>query len=324
MIDLCPRCRIQAPHRPGRDRCPRCGGPLEILGREQPVGHQQPAPRAPRSDRVYRSRHVRWVARRPPEAIPPRRSGAARGPRLIPRYVYLPQWGLRDAPVAAPTERDRTEVLTETLVRALEVLAGALGLAAMAQLARYALLVINKATPVPGWTDRVTAYLVLFSGLLALIGFAYTTVVFVRWLIDLRADAYRRHRQRDPRRRWLIVLLAGVPLVNVFGAGLLLHEVAILRTDLDAALTRERLTKLWVAWAIVNAFAIGALVTRLVAWRSESIQTGANGLIAVAVSAAVSAVFAWWMARRITIVFGPADGVGQADSVPERRWVMVA
>ncbi|MFW0797752.1 DUF4328 domain-containing protein [Gordonia sp. CPCC 205515] len=332
MIDLCPRCRIQAPHRPGRERCPRCGGPLDVVGAQRPAPRaqhpappprpraQQPAPRGPRSDRVYRSRHVRWVARRPPESIPPRRPAVPSGPRLIPRYVYLPHWGLRDVPAAPAVERDRTEVLTDTLVRALRLLAVVLSVAAAVHLARYLLLVVNKSTPVPGWTDQVTAYLVLFAGLLALIVFAYATVVFVRWIIDLRADAYRRHHLRDPRRRWLVALLAGIPLVNVVGAGLLLHEAAEQRDDLDAPLTRQRLTKLWVAWAIVNVVAIVALVTRLVAYLSDSIQTGANALLAVVVSSAVSAVFAWWMAGRITTIFGAA----QPDSVPDQRWVMVA
>ncbi|MGV9709755.1 DUF4328 domain-containing protein [Gordonia sp. NPDC003424] len=259
------------------------------------------------------------MARRPPEAIPPRRAARPSGPRLIPRYVYVPHWGLRDVPLSEVAESSPSEHLAAALLRALQVLAVTLGISAGAHLLRYLLLVVNRSTPVPAWTDMLTTLLVLFGGIVSLFAFAYATVVFVRWIIELRSDAYRRHDRRDPRRRWVVALLAGVPLVNVLGAGLLLHEVTAMRDDLDAAMTRDRLTRVWVAWAIVNGLAILALATRVVAWRSGSIQTGANGLLAVAVCSAVSAVFAWWLARRIDSIFA---GVRQ-EPVPERRWVAV-
>ncbi|UVF80258.1 DUF4328 domain-containing protein [Gordonia mangrovi] len=275
----------------------------------------------PRSGRLYRSRHVRWVARRPPEAIPlRRRPELAAPPRYIPRYVYIPQWGLRDAPVAPDAATSRAAVLSAALTRALHVLAAALGLAAIAHLLRYGLLIVNRSTPVPAWTDLVTSTLVIFGGLLALGCFVYTTVVFARWVMAMRTEAYRGADRRDPRARWQILLLAAVPLVNVVGVAVLLHEAANVRADLDRDRTRRRLTRMWVAWTIVNVLAVAAIVTRVVATLSGSIQTGANGLVAVTVSAACSAVFARWLAGRLEATFATA----QHDPVPSRRWVVAA
>ncbi|WP_237421551.1 DUF4328 domain-containing protein [Gordonia sp. SID5947] len=275
----------------------------------------------PRSSRLYRSRHVRWVARRPPEAIPARRRTGPSGPRPIPRYVYVPRWGLRDAPPEATVDsRDPFEELTATLLSALRLLTAALGFAAVVHLLRYVLAVVNRSVPVAGWTDRATAFLVIFGGLVAFGVFVYASVVFARWIIVLRADAYRRHHLRDPRPRWQIAVLAAVPLVNVAGAAILLHEVARMRDDLDAERTRSRLTKLWVAWTVVNVLALVAVVTRTVAAVSGSIQTSANGLAAVVISSAVSGVFAWWLGKRLLTVFGAP----QDEPVPARRWVAVA
>ncbi|MGC5257960.1 DUF4328 domain-containing protein [Gordonia sp. DT218] len=275
----------------------------------------------PRSSRLYRSRHVRWVARRPPEAIPARRPMVAPGPRPIPRYVYVPRWGLRDVPVEAGGDgHNPLEALTAVLLHALRLLAGALGLAAVVHLLRYILLVVNRSVPVAGWTDRASAFLAIFGGLVAFGVFVYATVVFTRWITALRDDAYRRHDLRDPRPRWQIALLAAVPLVNVAGAAVLLHEVARMRDDLEPERTRRRLTKLWVAWAIVNVLALIAVITRVVATASGSIQTSANGLAAVVISSAVSGVFAWWLGTRLMAIFGAP----QDEPLPSRRWVAVA
>lgn len=314
MIDVCPRCRIQAPHRDGRQTCPRCGGPLQQID----AGPEAASRREPRSTRVYRSRHVRWVARRPPEAIPVWRPTAATGPRPIPRYPYLPQWGLHDEPLPPVDPQTPLGHSAATFLRALRSLSFVLWATAAAHLLRYVLLAVNRATPVPGFLAAVTAFLVLLTGLLALIGFVYVTVLLVLWLRRLRADAYRRHELRDPRPWWQLIGLAAVPLVNVVGLAVLLREVAAMRDDLDVARTRDRLTRLWVAWILVNAVAVVAVIYRIVAMSSGSIQTGADTVLAVVVSSAVSAWFARWAAGRLDSIF-----VGtEEDSVPNRRWVV--
>ena len=204
------------------------------------------------------------------------------------------------------------------MISALRGLAVALACSAVAHLIRYIIVVVNRAMPVPGLLQSASLFLLILCGLAALAGYVYATVVFVRWLISLRSEEYRAAGLIEPRRRWQLIVLAAVPLVNVIGAPLLIAEATALRDDLDQARTRRRLKKVWVAWALVNAIAVAAVVTRIVAARSGSIQTAADALVGVIISAAVSAAFAWWLARRIELIFSPAD-----DEKPARRWVVV-
>lgn len=354
MIDLCPRCRIQAPHRPGRERCPRCGGPLTVVRSTAeaaavvtgavrppppttprppmppgtPRPHTPPAPHGTVGDgrtasRFYRSGHVRWVARRPAETIPPRPQGPRRGPRPIPRYAYIPMWGLRDRQASddpAATSRDPRDLL----VAGFQIAGAALAASAAAHLLRYILLVVNRSTPLPQWLIWVSTALVIAAGVVALLSFGIGATAFARWVIGERVDAYRSAGRRDPRRRWLVAALAVIPLVNVVGAPLLLHEAAAARAGEWSArgadgLVRRRLNRLWVAWVLVNALAAATAITIWVAYRSGSIQTGANALLLVAVTAAVSSAFAFWAAERLPRVFGTVD-----EEPPARRWVPIA
>ena len=340
MIDLCPRCRIQAPHRPGRERCPRCGGPLSVVEDaaralrdadprdREPVGARAAAPSRPApppvTGRLYRAPQLRWVARRPPEAIPIRR-GPSRppGPRRIPRYTYIPTWGFRDEPASDDPARSRLDHARSQLLFALVTTGAALAASAAVHLFRYMLLAVNRSTPLPEWLIAVSEVLVLFAGILALLGFVVSTLMFARWVLDLRAEAYHDAHLVDPRRPVWVALLAAVPLVNLVGAPLVLGEVAAVRVGhdpaLDAGRVRSRLRRMWVAWAVVNAVAVAAVVARVLAWRSDSLQTGANSLTMVIISSAVSAAFAFWMARRIPGLFDASSA-----PVPTKRWVAVA
>ncbi len=272
---------------------------------------------------MYRSRNVRWVARRPPESFPQRRQQVYRGPRLIPRYTYLPRWGLRDDPIDehrldAPAER-----ASETLRSALVMCAGALAASAVVHLLRYILLVINRGTPLPSWLIVASAALVILGGLVALISVIGALVAAVRWLIAVREHAYRHRGRRDPRPLWQIIVLVGIPVVNVVGAPLLLHEAANAAADNwrergVAGITRAALDRLWVAWAIVNALAIWAAITWTVSLASGSIQTGADALALITISAAVSAAFAFWASRHLPNV------LVAVEPVVKKRWVAVA
>lgn len=344
MIDLCPRCRIQAPHRPGREHCPRCGGPLSVVedaaralaARQTPA--RSPAPGAVRpphvpsrsgpapvsAGRLYRSRNVRWVARRPPEAIPVRRGPSGRrGPRLIPRYVYIPTWGLHDEPAEVDTAHQKLESSRVRLQFALNVAGSALAASALVHLVRYLLLVVNRDRPLPEFLIVASDWLTIFVGVVAFLGFVLASLAFMRWVLELRADTYAAAGLVDPRRPGWVAALAGLPLVNLIGAPLVVQEVAVHRVGqdpaLDADLVGRRLRKLWVAWVVVNVAAGAAIIARLVAWRSDSLQTGANAMVMVIVSAAVSAAFAFWMARRVRTLFDAAA----AAPVPTSRWVAV-
>ncbi|MFT4397126.1 DUF4328 domain-containing protein [Gordonia lacunae] len=284
----------------------------------------RPGPSPAPAGRLYRSRNVRWVARRPPEAIPARRGPSGRrGPRLIPRYVYVPTWGLHDEPAGADTTHHKLESSRARLGLALVLAGSALTASALVHLLRYILLVVNRDRPLPEFVIVASDWLTVFVGVVAFLGFVLATLAFMRWVLELRADTYASAGLLDPRRPGWVAALSGLPLVNLIGAPLVLQEVATHRVGqdptLDADLVGRRLRKLWVAWVLVNAAAAVAIVARLVAWRSDSLQTGANALAMVIVSTAISAAFAFWMARRVRTLFEAAA----AAPVPTRRWVAV-
>ncbi|WP_439031089.1 DUF4328 domain-containing protein [Gordonia terrae] len=294
------------------------------------AGRSRPTPPAGRGSApahtggLYRSRDVRWIARRPPEAIPARRGPAGfRGPRLIPRYVYIPTWGLHDEPSDPAEAHRRLDASRARLVLALMVVGTALAVSAAVHLVRYILLVVNRDTPLPELLIVASDWLTIFTGVVAFLGFVLATWAFMRWVLELRADTYESAGLTDPRRPGWVAALAGIPGINLIGAPLVLKEVAAARVDRDggagSALVDRRLRKLWVAWILVNLTAALAIVARLIAWRSESLQTGANALTMVIVSATVSAAFAFWMSRRIRILFDAAAAV----PVPTKRWVAV-
>ncbi|MFT4043803.1 MAG: hypothetical protein QM673_11645 [Gordonia sp. (in: high G+C Gram-positive bacteria)] len=271
---------------------------------------------------IYHGRHVRWVARRPPESMPPPRSIAARGPRLIPRYSAVPRWGLRDEPVVQPTTTQ--EDTSSRLRSGLEVAAATLAVSAVTHFFRYALLVANRSTPLPGWLITVSSVAVILGGAAALFGVVFASARLVRWIRAERRDGYRSVDRTDPRRTWLLAVLAVVPVISVVGVGLLLHEVAAVRSgqwrDTGAdGIVRRRLDRIWLAWALVNALAVWAAITWVVSLLSGSIQTGADALALVAVSAAVSAVFAFWARQRLPQIFDTETVV-----IPDKRWVAVA
>lgn len=270
---------------------------------------------ASNAPRMYRSPHVRWVARRPPETLPPRRVRVAPAPRLIPRYTYLPRWGLYDPPATGVAE-ERTSA--DHLRPVLRGLGAVLALTAVVHLIRYLLLTINRSTPVPGWAASLTWGMVWVTGLAALIGFVVAILAFGRWLIAVRADSYRRGGTREPRRGWVIWLCTVIPLVNIFGILVLVREGLAMRTDLDEPVALSRARKIWLAWILVNGIAVLAVLVRYVAWRSGSIQTGADGLWLTALSAAVSSAFAFWLPTRLQRLFGQG-----AEKEPQKRWVPV-
>ncbi|WP_321573971.1 DUF4328 domain-containing protein [Gordonia bronchialis] len=277
---------------------------------------QRPAPQR----RTYRSPAIRWIARRPPETIPPRRPARPSGPRLIPRYVYLPTWGLRDQPITELRAGDPVAVAQSRLHMALLATGGILAVSGLVHILRYILLTMNRSRPIPTWLADLSGALVVTAGALAVVAFVVATVLFVRWVIEVRTESYAMADRLDPRRRRWLIPLAAIPLVNIIGGPLLVYEAAMVRTDVDRDVVRRRINRLWVAWAIVNGVAIVTVVARLYAWQSGSIQSGANALTMVIISAVVSAAFAIWAASRLPRLFaGP-----ETATVPDRRWVAVA
>lgn len=334
-LDFCPRCRIQAPHRPGRLECPRCHGELTVItagtnrqlrqstAPRQPAGRRPATRQAARPDRrVFRNPHLRWVAARPPEARPgprpnARRVGPGRSP--IPAYPYVPRWGLGNLPVgwnsAAPLSADAA-ALVASVFRSVALV---FTISAVVHLARYLLLVVNRTRVVPSWADLLTTWLVYFVGVVSIMAVAVAAVAVARWLIAVREERYRSARWLDPRPRWQLWAAVVLPVVNLIGPAWLLHEVVALgASGAGLDVRRRRLRKMAVAWLIVNAVALLAICYRV--W-GDSIQAQADGLALVVLSSIVSAGFAWWMRDRLTGLF---DAPAAAAKAPETRWVIAA
>ncbi|ALG83349.1 DUF4328 domain-containing protein [Gordonia phthalatica] len=322
MLDVCPACRIQAPHRQGREICPRCGGPLTVVDdygravpRQRPVPSAVARPAPSRRPSVNRP-PLRWTADRPAEARPEPRAPQPAAPTGTPRYFAVPRWGLVDAPLSGASDDRAAVEPSAPLRRTLSLVTYMLGAAAVAHLIRYVIAVVNRTTPIPAWLDLLSGAAVLVFGTFAVAGMLLALVAFVHWLLAVRTAAYAEADLRDPRPRLHQWLLAGVPLVNVVGAPLLLTEAARCDPDtLDAA--ADRIRRIAIAWGLVNGVALIAVGYRIGGWFSDSVQVHADGLAVVTLSLAVSAVFAHWVAPRlVTVLTGPIH-----ESTRERRLV---
>lgn len=330
LMDLCRNCRIQAPHRDGRRRCPRCHGILVVVPADQvmdvagprPVPGQPTVPQQRVAGRRSNAPKVRWVAQRPPEARPaPRRRSGDRARPPTPRYASIPQWGLQDLPASWSELPARTRAHDESasLEQAGRIAVAVLLVSAVLHLLRYAVTVIGRDRLIPGWLDNITAWLVLLSGVAAVVAVGYAFVHFARWVIAMRTLVYREAGALEPRRSWVVWLCSVVPLVNVVSGAFLVREAALVDTRANNPRTLASLRKIWVSWALVNLVAVVAIVTRWAGGRSGSLQTQADSLVWAIVSTLVSAAFAWWMIPRLVRLFDPTSIV--APTRTRRRWV---
>lgn len=355
MLDVCPSCRIQAPHRSDRAACPRCGGPLRVVEKagqalnppavpqpqpqrvqSQPVGqHVQPSQLPPRQVQAGQAQprgvasnparrptrpapprpNLRWTADRPAEARPAPRPQRRTVTGSTPSYRFIPRWGLADT---VPDEDIAKAATVEpaALQRTLSLTTYSLAAAAVVHLIRYILVVINRSTPISVWLDLLTSAAVLVFGVCAFIAMVFALYAFARWLLSARAAAFADADRSDPRPKRLQYLLAAVPLVNVVGAPLLLAEAALTTADPTKAI--ERIKKVALAWALVNLLALVAIGYRIGSWFSDSVQVSADSLAITTLTFAVSAVFAHWASPRLVeILDGPAR-----PAEAERRMVV--
>ncbi|MFT4087187.1 MAG: DUF4328 domain-containing protein [Gordonia sp. (in: high G+C Gram-positive bacteria)] len=351
--DVCRNCQIQAPHRDGRTACPRCSGPLVVVadgsgaggsantvrsGRVQPgpvrrsvqappapmprsvapAAPQPPRP-APAPPRPAPARPtLRWVAHRPHHTLPPRRS-APKAARPTPSYGATPRWGLVDVPstvdeVVSPFDAEQTRLLGTLRITGM-VLTGA----AVTELIRYLVIVVNRSRPIPAWLDQLTGIAVLVFGVMAVVATAVALWRFSAWIVAFRADAYRNAGRLDPRRPWSVRTGVLVPFVNVVTFPWLALEAA----DVDSApsddphrlapdVRRLRIVHLSVAWALVNVVALIALGYRIAGFYSTSVQTAADGLVWTTLTVAAGAAFAFWTIQRLPRIVEPPAGAAQS------------
>ena len=270
----------------------------------------------------------RWEAHPPfgapgappsPEEAAERRRRAERreqfrlGSEPSPAYGRVPAWGLprpeptaeEDAPQSPGAVLGVRLFVFNTACRWL-LIAGIV--AAIAGVVRYGLLVAFRGVAVSWWWETLTSALVQFLFIVVFAVALATLVSGVRALLAIREYAYHRSRggiaaanaeRFDPRRRWVMVLSAVIPGVNLLYLPVLLSEVAPALRRADPR-TRSRL---WIAWAIllVNQV-LGVLYWSQVL--RPGTQAAANSLFLAAALAACAAVFAWAMRRALKTAEG--------------------
>ncbi|MGW4481975.1 DUF4328 domain-containing protein [Rhodococcus triatomae] len=228
-------------------------------------------------------RNFRWVARRPGGAPTPTVPRAAVDDRT-PAYRETPRWGLSDPrPAEDAMPQTRTERLAElapTLLGATIVL---FGLAAVAELLRYGLLLHNRNALVSPTVLAVSDALVFTMGVLApLVAFAAASAS-VAWLLGARRAAWHRVGREDPRSAAAVAFGCLVPVVNLVWPGVFLGELATADHRI-ASLVRVW----WVTWAVSGVMLIVSLV-----WRSQdSLQARANGVLFAVLTNLVAAAVA--------------------------------
>ncbi|QIS08034.1 DUF4328 domain-containing protein [Nocardia arthritidis] len=260
--------------------CPRCRGVL-----------LSPAP----IDAPAERRNYRWVARRPDQRI--RRAQAK--PRAAvgtPRYSEIPRWGLRDQPPSAPAApRWPFARVAGYAVALLLATAGAFGVAVLAELVRYLILLRNRSRLINPALLTASDWFVNVSALLALTVALVTALAVAGWLIAMRHREFERRGQRDSRPAWVLVVGCLVPVWNLIWPGVFLTEALGDKPD-PHALRAIRIW--WCAWVLGAGFAVAAVLWHF----PNTLQAKADGvvltmyteLIAIAV-----AVLTLWVMRLI-------------------------
>lgn len=265
---------------------------------------------------------TRWLARRPPETLPPRRVRPA-PPRPTPRYTAVPRWGLRQDFRRVRAAPSATEKWAEFAKPALGALATASVLAAAAQLSAYVLLLINRSRPVPGWSVNVVALGNWVTALLVALLVIVAAAALAGWLIDQRARAYAAVGTRDPHPAWRLLIATLVPVVNLVWAPVLVLELlAVQRRAHPDAAPRDRRTAAirswWMGWLILTGLALGSTAYGAAA---GGLQHTADALLFAAVVNLLGAAFAVVTSTALTRV---ADGVRPAETGTGVRWLMAA
>ncbi|MCP2193919.1 DUF4328 domain-containing protein [Williamsia deligens] len=261
-------------------------------------------------------RQLRWVARRPPEARPGPPARRRPPPTPTPRYTQIPRWGLHDVVSPPETPRPgRTERAAESMQASLLTLGITLVVAAASQAWIYGLLVVNRDEPISRAMATWAYAISQAVGWVSVVGMVVCAATFWAWMVTHRRRAYRAIDRVDPRPRWQIAVGCLVPLVNVVGAPVLMHELVRCGHHLPADRVTAILRGWWASWVVLNALAV---VTLAVRFGADSIQWGANAVLLTLLTDLAGAAFAIGTAWLLYRAFDPS-----ADRAPTTRWLAV-
>ena len=317
MIQVCSACGTRWNVRDRRRVwCPRCNGTLLAPSGPPPGAEWGARPAgSPQQGGPPRGRALppgyRWIAVRPGAAPPPRRGRRPLGP--TPRYAVIPRWGLVDrfeAPelhAAAPRSGPSLGMVRVTLIATMVVL----GVAALAHVVRYALLIVNRSVLL----NKVVALVATWGGVLASVVAMFmvvaTAVVLTNWLTARRAAAFAHYRREDPRPTWALRAGCLVPLVNLFWAPVFVIELAAVEERLNWL--RRPILVWWIVWVFSTALSGFSIATSF----TQDPQGIADNTVTTIV-AYLLGLAALLLAMKVFLGFER-----QPVEKPAKRWVIV-
>lgn len=257
----------------------------------------------------------------PPAGARPERS--TRRPRRYtgpPSYSFPPRWGFPPVvwrrPLAfarrpGPDPAERMSVLAGTAVPLLWATAAVAGVAALAEVWRYVLLLLSRDEALSrGVVIASDALVGAAGGLSVPLGLA-SGVVVVLWALRARAAAADRTGAASARPDLQFLLGIVVPGMNLLVPGSVLAELehAALSAE-GAADERPRPSRLvrawWIAWAVALVL---ALITFLWGFRT-GVQATADGVVLHAwndLAVCVLAVLTVFVVRYLVRLLAPPD-----------------
>ena len=228
----------------------------------------------------------------------------------------IPRWGLTEHFDGTPdgdAQAEHTQVgPTPEFVRtAFTATAVIVGLAVMAHVLRYVLLLVNRSILLNPILAGAVTWLGVALSVLALFAVIGTGVVLTNWLIARRAAAYGVGGTEDPRSPWEIRCGCLIPLANLLWAPVFVTELA--RVEHRTRTLRGDVVAWWCTWALSYVLMIWAFATSF----TRDPQGIANNTVTTIITY-LAGLAALVLAFRVFQGFerNPVDR-------PARRWVMV-
>ncbi len=265
---------------------------------------------------------MEWVATPPGRPRPRRRRRPRRPYSGPPSYPAVPRWGFPLLawrwPLALPSAQradpvERLQARSATAVSTLWITAGLAGVAALAEVWRYVLLLRSRSEALPRTNLAISDALVATTGVMTWLFGLLSGIVVVLWALRAREHAHERAGVRGARPDWQVLTGVLVPGLNLFVPGSVLAELehAVLLTE--GARSREarpgpsRLVTVW--WVVWVASLLLGWGTFFWGFRT-SVQALADGVVLHAWTNAVAAALAVVtvvVVRRLTRLLTPVD-----------------
>lgn len=245
--------------------CPRCHGVL-----------LSPAP----VDAPANRRNYRWVARPPGRKSGPAQPHRPASSRETPHYRQIPRWGLLDRPpLESATARRPLARFTDRLSTLLIATAIAFGVAALAELGRYGVLLRNRTRLIPPWLLWISDAAVTVSAVVALVLALCAAIALVGWLAETRRAVFASAGREDSRSLMVLVLLCVYPVLNLVWPGVFLIETVRVRDAADPENADPRLLRAvriwWAAWILNGVMVAVSLLFRF----ASTLQVQADGVL---------------------------------------------